>query len=452
MAAARDWWGALRVYLEPRVLAILFLGFSSGLPLLLTLSTLSIWLKEAGVDKTTIGLFALVGLPYSIKFLWAPLIDRLRLPLLTAWLGRRRGWAVLTQVALMAGVVGLGQSDPSLDPWSTAAWAAFVAFASASQDVVIDAYRVEILEEEQYGAGAAMIVTGYRIGLLVAGAGALFLAEAIPWAWVYAAMAASVLVGVVTILVNPEPAPAEAPAHERQASQWLARRGHLEGRAAQIAEWFYGAVVAPFSDFMRRPGWLLILAFVVLYKFGDSLAGVMAGPFYLEMAFTKAEIASVSKIFGLGATLAGAAIGGLMVARLGIMASLLWAGLLQMLSNLMFAAQAMVGHDVGFLTLTIALENGAGGMGTAAFVAYLSALCNAAYTATQYALLSSFMAFARTTLSSSGGYIADHANWISFFVLTTLAALPGLLILWWLGRRGHDPMAEAQSGVRDAEG
>jgi PAT family beta-lactamase induction signal transducer AmpG len=258
-------------------------------------------------------------------------------------------------------------------------------------------------------------------------------------------MAACVAVGIATVLLNPEPAPAEAPGHERRAAEWLGRHGHLQGRAARLAGWLYGAVVAPFADYMRRPYWLAILAFIVLYKFGDSLAGVMAGPFYLEMAFSKAEIASVSKIFGLGATLAGAAMGGLMVVRLGIMRSLLWAGLLQMLSNLMFAAQAMLGHDLAFLTLTIAIENAAGGMGTAAFVAYLSALCNAAYTATQYALLSSFMAFARTTLSSSGGYIADQFDWVTFFVLTTLAALPGLLLLWWLGRRGHDPMAEARA-------
>jgi PAT family beta-lactamase induction signal transducer AmpG len=435
----QDWLGALAVYLEPRLLVILLLGFSSGLPLLLTGATLSIWLAESGVAKTTIGLFALVGLPYSIKFLWAPLIDRLPLPWLTRRFGRRRGWALVTQAALMLGIVGLGQSEPAATPTLTALWAVFVAFASASQDVVIDAYRVELLEERQYGAGAAMIVAGYRVAILAAGAGALFLAEAIPWPLVYVAMGALMLVGVATVLAGAEPEPRPAPEHEARTLAWLAGRLRLAGWRRETAAWLYGAVLAPFADFMRRPGWVAILAFIVLYKFGDSLAGVMAGPFYVELGFSKAEIAEVSKLFGFAATLGGAAFGGVMVARLGIMRSLLWAGVLQMLSNLMFAAQAVVGHDLGFLALTIGIENVAGGMGTAAFVAYLSALCNAAYTATQYALLSSFMAVARTALSSSGGWLAEALGWVGFFSATALAALPGLLLLCWLLRRAHDP-------------
>lgn len=442
------WLAASRVYLNPRVLAILFLGFSSGLPLLLTFSTLSVWLTEEGVSKTTIGLFALVGLPYSIKFLWAPLIDRLPLPVLTRRLGRRRSWAIATQLALMVGLVGLGSTQPGIDPWTTAWWAVFVSFASASQDVVIDAYRVEILEEEQYGAGAAMIVAGYRIGLLTAGAGALFLAEAVDWLWVYAAMAVLVIVGSAVVLLNPEPRAAPTPKHEEDAARWLKNRVRVGATAGKLLSWFYGAVIAPFADFVGRPFWIGILAFVVFYKFGDSLAGVMANPFYLDIGFTKAEIAAVSKVFGLGATLLGGFLGGLTVVRIGIWHSLLYAGILQMLSNLMFAVQALVGHDIGMLTVTIAVENVAGGMGTAAFVAYLSSLCNVAYTATQYALLSSFMAFARTTLSASGGYIADHSDWVTFFVLTTVAALPGLLLLFWLKRNG---MAAAPAPVAEAE-
>ena len=440
---AAGWRAALGVYLEPRVVAILCLGFSSGLPLLLTGATLSIWLAESNVEKTTIGLFALVGLPYSIKFLWAPLMDRLALPWITAAFGRRRGWALVTQAVLMAGIVGLGGSDPATAPAATAFWALFVAFASASQDVIVDAYRVELLEERQFGAGAAMMVGGYRVAMLLAGAGALFLAEAVPWSLVYAAMAALILVGVVTVLLTAEPESVVRPGHEGRALAWLERRVQLSGWRREAAAWLYGAVVAPFADYMRRPRWLVILIFIVLYKFGDSLAGVMAGPFYVELGFSKAEIASVSKLFGFAATMGGAVVGGVMVARFGIMHSLLWAGLLQMLSNLMFAAQALVGHDVAFLALTIGIENAAGGMGTAAFVAYLSALCNAAYTATQYALLSSFMAFARTTLSSSGGWLAELSGWVGFFLLTTLAALPGLLLLYWLLRRGHDPKREA---------
>lgn len=416
------WLAAARVYLEPRVLLVLALGFSSGLPLLLTLSTLSVWLAEEGVSKTAIGLFALVGAPYTFKFLWAPLIDRARAPILSRLLGRRRGWAALIQLALAGAILALGATHPSADPFATALAAVVVAFLSASQDVVLDALRIELLEERQQGAGAAVYVMGYRLGMLAAGAGALFLAEALPWFWVHAAIAALMVVGLVATLLSPEPTEAPAPAAGRRFDQWL-----------------YDSVVAPFADFLRRPGWLSILAFVALYKFGDSLAGVMANPFYLEMGFTKAEIAGVSKIFGLWATLIGGALGGLAVARLGILRSLFLCGLLQMLSNLLFAAQALAGHDIALLTLVIAVENVAGGMGTAAFVAYLSALCNVAYTATQYALLSSFMSFARTTLSSSGGALAEALGWVWFFGLTTLAAAPGLLLLVWLGARGFRP-------------
>lgn len=417
MNGTASWRQAASVYLDGRVIAVGFLGFSSGLPLLLTFSTLSVWLAELGVTKTAIGLFALVGLPYSIKFAWAPLIDRLPLPILTSLFGRRRGWALATQALLIVAIIGLGQTDPTVNPVATAGWAVLVAFASASQDVVIDAYRVEILSERQQGAGAAMIVAGYRIGMLAAGAGALFLAEAIDWSLVYVAMAGLVGVGVLTVLVMPEPDAVAAPKGEGP------------------VHWLRHAVLEPFLDFLRRQNWPLILAFIVLYKFGDSLAGVMANPFYIEIGFSKAEIASVSKIFGLLATLAGGFLGGLLVARAGIWHSLLWAGILQMGSNLMFAVQAMVGDDLGLLTVTIAVENLSGGMGTAAFVAYLSGLCNVAYTATQYALLSSFMSLARTTLSAGGGKLADETDWVMFFVLTTVAALPGLIMLFWLRPR-----------------
>lgn len=426
----QGWLDAARVYADRRVIAILFLGFSSGLPLLLTFSTLSVWLKEDGVSKTEIGLFALVGLPYTLKFLWSPLVDQLPLPPFTTALGRRRGWCVFTQLMLALAIVGLGSTDPLTDPFQTAAWALAVAFASASQDIVIDAFRVEILDERQFGAGAAMIVAGYRIGLLVAGAGALFLAESFDWFWVYAGMAACMSVGIVTILLLPEPE-----RNQTEAAVTGGRRNPLL--------WLREAVIEPFAEFMQRGGWIGILAFVLFYKFGDSLAGVMANPFYLELGFTKSEIASVSKVFGLGATLIGGFAGGLLVARMGIMQSLLFCGVLQLVSNLMFAVQAVVGHSIPMLTVTIAVENISGGMGTAAFVAYLSALCNLAFTATQYALLSSFMAFARTVLSAPGGWVADNTDWVTFFVLTTVAAVPGLLLWFWLQRRGFVPRAHA---------
>jgi len=414
----RGWLADSTIYLERPVLTQFFLGFASGLPLLLTLSTLTVWLAESGVSKTAIGLFALVGAPYTFKFAWAPLIDRLPIPVLTRLFGRRRGWMLACQAGLVLAILGLGASDPAVDAGRTAIFALLVAFFSASQDIVIDAFRVESLETRQQGAGAGILVFGYRMGMLVAGAGSLYLAAFHGWFATYAIMAVLALTGSLAILLSPEPADGQ-PAQEGTPG---------------LAAWLHGAVVAPFADFLTRPSWLAILLFIVLYKFGDALAGVMANPFYIEMGFSKIEIANVSKLFGLVATLAGGLIGGIMVARLGLLKSLMVCGVLQMASNLMFAVQAMAGYDLALLTVTIGLENLTGGMGTAAFVAYLSSLCNVAYTATQYALLSSLMAFARTVLASSGGWLADHMDWIGFFLLSAVAALPGLVMLIWLMR------------------
>ena len=438
MPLVRRWIDSCRVYADRRVLAILFLGFSSGLPLALTFGTLSVWLAEVGVSKTTIGLFALMGAPYTFKFLWAPLVDRMPIPYLTRRLGRRRGWAIVTQLALMAAIAGLGATNPAAHAGLTAVSVLMVAFWSASQDIVIDAYRVEILEERQYGAGAAMIVLGYRIGMLLSGAGALYLATYVGWLATYALMAVLMTVGIATILLNPEPnvqESRESIEQERRIAFYLEADPHLKGKKARVLAWIYGAVISPFAEFIGRRGWLLILLFILLYKFGDALAGVMSNPFYIELGFTKIQIANVSKAFGLAATIIGGVIGGIIVDRLGILKSLFVCGILQMVSNLMFAVLAVTGNKLGMLSLTIAIENLSGGMGTAAFVAYLSSLCNIAYTATQYALLTSFMAFGRTLLSSSGGWLADHMSWINFFIATTWAALPGLLLLVWITKR-----------------
>ena len=436
------WLESCKVYADRRVLSLLFFGFSSGLPLALTFGTLSVWLREVGVNKTTIGLFALAGTPYTVKFLWAPLVDRMPIPCLTRWLGRRRGWTLLTQLLLMATIAGLGATNPVAHPGLTAAFALAVGFWSATQDIVIDAYRVEILEERQYGAGAATIVLGYRIGMLVSGAGALYLATYVGWFVSYGIMAAFMTVGVVAVLLNPEPKlqqSRESVEQERRIAVYLEARPHLKGKTAQALAWVYGAVISPFAEFTRRRGWLVILLFILLYKFGDALAGVMTGPFYVELGFTKNEIASISKVFGLWAVIIGGIIGGVIVDRMGILKSLLVCGILQMFSNLMFALLAVTGNDLKMLALAIAIENLSGGMGTTAFVAYLSSLCNVAYTATQYALLTSFMAFGRTVLSSSGGWLADQMDWVSFFVLTTVAALPGLILL--LGITKHFSVA-----------
>jgi PAT family beta-lactamase induction signal transducer AmpG len=408
---------ALALYGERRIIVIGLLGFSSGLPLLLTASTLAIWLRLEDVSLAAIGLFSLVRTPYTFKFLWAPLIDHLPLPLLTGWLGRRRSWALFSQVLLMAAIAALGGSSPGEAPILTAILACTVAFCSASQDIVIDAYRIESLAADEQGLGNGAIVLGYRVGLLAAGAGALWLAAVLTWPQVYGVMAALVAVGIVTILLTGEP--------EAQASE-----ADSVGRS-----WIETAVYAPFADFMRRPDWKVIFLFIVLYKMGDAYLGVMANPFYIEIGFSTVEIANVSKIFGLGATLVGALIGGILVKTRGILPSLLLCGVLQMLSNLVFAAQAAIGHNVAFLVVTIAVENVTGGMATTAFVAYLSALCSPAYTATQYALLSSLMAFARDILAASSGWAAEALGWVGFFIFSTVLAVPGLLLLVWLMRR-----------------
>jgi PAT family beta-lactamase induction signal transducer AmpG len=411
----------LDVYLRRRVATMFFFGFSSGLPLLLVFSTLTYWMRDVGVSLTAIGLFSIARSPYSLKFLWAPLIDRLRIPGLTDRFGRRRGWALLTQVLTMAAIVGLGMTDPVQTPELTVLMALLVAFASASQDIVIDAYRVDLLNDDEQGAGAALAVQGYRIGLLVAGGGAIGLSAALDWSVVYAVMAGCLTVGIIAVLATPEPdAPAEAPA---------APGGN------RVDAFFRRAVIEPFRDFMTRPGWLAILVFIMLYKLGDAYLGAMANPFYIDTGFTDLEVAAISKGFGLAATIIGALIGGAVVYRLGVLKALFACGVLAAASNLVFVAQALVGHSVPMLMVTIATENVAGAMSITAFVAYMSSLCNVAYTATQYALLTSFMAAARDLLSASSGWMADTLGWVNFFLFTTAIAVPGLLLLVWMTRR-----------------
>lgn len=435
----RDWLAAFAVYRDRRVLAIAVLGFASGLPLALTGQTLQAWLTESGISLKDIGLFALVGVPYTLKFIWAPLVDRLPLPLLTPWLGRRRGWLVFAQALLMMAIAALAFSNPGQALAFTALCAVAVAFASATQDIVIDAWRVEILEERQLAAGAAAIVFGYRIGMLVSSAGALYLATVFAWPLVYLAMAAILVIGAITVLLVGEPAAKPRGDAERrfaEAESWLSARPHLSGATAAVMAWLYAGVAGPFLQFMSRKGWVGILLFVMLFKLGDSLAGVLATSFYLNIGFTKAEIAEVGKLYGFAATMLGLFLGGWLMQAVGLYRALWVCGILQMGSNLLFAVLAMRGHDLWFLALTVGVENLASGMGTAALVAYLSALCDIAYTATQYALLSSLTAVARTVLSSYAGFMAESLGWPLFFLATTIAALPGLALLAWLTRRG----------------
>ena len=434
----RSWRESLVVYLDPRVLSILFLGFSSGLPLALVYQTLSAWLEEEGVSLTAIGFFSWASSAYALKFLWSPLVDRLPIPGLTRLMGRRRSWMLLSQLAVLVAMLRLGSTDPGAQLAVTAAWAVVLAFASATQDIVIDAFRVDVLKDRELGAGAANYVFGYRLAMLVSGAGALILADRFGWFVAYAAMAGLMVIGIVTTLLVPEPAEVfreEAATLASEEAELDRRYARLPGPLRRLAAWFHGAVVAPFGDFLTRPGWLLILFFIAFYKYGDALLGVMANPFYLQMGFTKTEIGVVSKVYGFIMTIVGSYLGGILVARMGILRALLVGGILQALSNLVFALQAVVGHSVPMLGVTISVENLTGGLGTAAFVAYLSSLCNVAYTATQYALLSSFMAFARTFFASVGGWLAESVGWVPYFLITTLAAIPGLVLLLWMMKR-----------------
>jgi PAT family beta-lactamase induction signal transducer AmpG len=426
--ADAGWLASLRVYRQPRLVAILLMGFSSGLPLALTFGTLSYRLAEDGVSLAAIGLFGLVRTSYSLKFLWSPLLDRLAIPLLTARLGRRRSWALTIQLLLAAAIAALGLTDPRRDPAATALAAVVVAFLSASQDIVIDAYRIELLLPEEQGAGAAATQWGYRFGMLASGAGALYAASFGGWRFAYLLMAALMVVGMVTVWLTPEPdGAADAPPPMAGATA-----------GARIRAWLDRAVAAPFADLAARLGALPLLAiglFIVFYKFGDALAGSMANPLYVALHFTKVEVATISKVYGVVATLAGVAFGGVLVARVGVFRALLVCGALQACSNLMYAVQVWAGHDVAILTVTIGGENLTGGMASAAFVAYLSNLCSRDFTATQYALLSSLATVGLNVLSASGGALAETLGWTRFFVLSTLLCVPSLALLVWIMRR-----------------
>jgi len=399
-----------RELLNGRMLAAFVMGFYSGLPLLLTGSVLQAWMKDSGVDLTTIGLFALVGTPYTLKFLWAPLFDRYRL----FGRSRRRGWLVLVQVLLATALAGLGSISPAAGSLELAAVALLVAFLSASQDTLIDAYRRESLADGEQGLGAAYYVNGYRLGMLLASGGGLILADRTGFAAVYGAAAALLLSGVLVTLRMPEPvAAAVGPASLRE------------------------AVVLPFREFFRRPDCWWILGFILLYKMGDSIAGQMTTPFYLEVGFSKTEIGAVVKLFGFWATFVGGLIGGALILRLGLYASLWQFGVLQAVSTAAFALLLQTGPQLAALTAVISLENLSAGMGTAAFVGFMASQTDRRFTATQYALLSGLMGVPRVLIAAPSGWLAQHVGWEFFFYGSAVAALPGLLVLTrfrrWLG-------------------
>lgn len=431
-APAASWRDSLAVYLQPRVLIVLFLGFSSGLPLALSGSTLLVWMAEAGVDLGTIGLFALVGTPYTLKFLWAPLVDALHVPFFTRAFGRRRGWLVFSQLLLIGAILLLALTDPARSPLFVALGALLVATMSSTQDIVVDAFRVESLPESEQAAGMAAYVAAYRIGMLISTAGALFIVtgfEAIvprgaAWMWGYVVMAALVLIGTVTALAATEPAQSKRAEAATQNEDALMRVFH--------------AAMGAFSEFLSRKEAWAALAFVVLFKFTDAFSGNMTVPFVIDIGFTRNDYAVIVKGVGIAATLAGGFAGGFVARRYSLATSLWIGGIVQAISNLSFSWLALVGVNEWALTLAITSDNFCNAIGTVIFVAYLSALCqNPLHTATQYALLTALAAVGRTYLSSGAGYLAKATGWPMFFAISVLVAIPSLMLLAWLQKRGH---------------
>ncbi len=385
---------------------MVLMGFSSGLPIALTAGTLQAWMTVAGVQLRTIGIFGLVGLPYILKFLWSPFMDRFVPPVF----GRRRGWIILTQLGLMAGIGALAFGSPTNGPWTVAALALLVAFISASQDIVVDAYRTDVLHETERGAGVAVFVTGYRIAMLVSGALALILSDLIGWRSTYILMAGLMSVGIGAAFFGPEPENAVVPPKDLQEAVW-----------------------GPLKDFFSRRSALMILLMIVLYKLADAYAGAMTTPFLIRgMGFSPTEVGTVNKAFGLAALIAGATAGGTMMVRLGLFRSLLSFGIFQAVSILSFVLLALAGKSYPLMIVSIALENFAAGMGTTAFLSLLMGLCNQRFSATQYALLSSLASLGRIFIAPTSGYVAESTGWPGFFLISALAGIPGLLLLWHL--------------------
>lgn len=423
------WLQALKVYLEPASLRMLALGFSAGLPLLLVLGTLSFWLREAGIDRTTIGHLSWVGLAYGFKWAWAPLVDRMPLPVLTRVLGRRRSWLLLSQLVIMGALAVMAFTDPKL-ALSPVVWAALaVAFASATQDIALDAYRIESAPTERQAALAATYQTGYRLAMIWAGAGVLWIAARAEvanaalyqhqaWQTAYLVMAASMLVGVVTVLLSPEPVHATlAPARN-------------------VAQWLQDALVAPFADFLGRYRWqaALILGLIALYRISDVVMGIMANPFYVDMGYTKDEVAAVTKVYGVIMTLVGAFVGGVLSMRVGVMRVLMLGAILSAASNLLFAWLSGHGHDVTALVFVVSADNLSSGIASAAFIAYLSSLTNVQYSATQYALFSSLMLLLPKFIAGFSGQYVDAFGYGHFFAATALLGVPVLVLIWLAGR------------------
>ena len=449
-APRRPWREALAIYAHPRVVQLLFLGFSAGLPFLLVFTTLSAWLRTFGVSRTAIGFLSWIGITYSIKFVWSPVVDRVPVPLLTRWLGRRRSWMLLAQTGIGLGLLAMSFCDPVADLWWLAVFAVIVAFSSATQDIALDAFRIESTDETLQGATAATYQLGYRIAVLAAGAGALYIAEFGSWPLAYQSMAALALVGIATTLIIREPeqrAVAGTAEREGKIAEFANRHAGLPPPMRDAMVFVYGAIVCPFVDFFARFGWhaLVLLAFIGLFRLSDIAMGVMANPFYIDMGFSLAEIANVTKLYGFVMSILGALLGGMLVFRLGAARLLAPAVILIAASNLTFSWLALIGTpDTLVLATAISVDNLVSGMAGSVFIAFLSGLTNTAYTATQYALFSSVMTLPGKLIGGFSGLMVDwlqasapskFGGYALFFVYTALLGVPALVLALFVRRR-----------------
>jgi len=419
-----SWREAISIYKHPCVIAIFFLGFAAGLPLLLVFSTLSAWLSDMQVSRSTIGFFGWVGITYSVKVFWAPIVDQLSIPFLGKCIGQRRSWMLLAQLMIALGLVAMSLINPQEDLWGLAIVAIGVAFSSATQDIALDAYRIEAAVPEHQGAMSASYIFGYRIALLVSGAGALLIAHELTWSLAYLSMALCMLVGMVTVLLVREPQPLmDEPLIENDSdlvtSYWW-----------RVGRWCKSALVAPFVDFFSRNGQfaIVILLLIAVYRLSDITMGIMATPFYLDLGFSKVEIAKISKVYGFIMTLLGAFLGGLMVVRYGLFRPMIAGAVMVAATNILFAQLSLVGNDLSWLTIVISADNISGGFANSVFIAYLSSLTNRAYTATQYALFSSLMTLPGKFLSGFSGVVVDATSYYSFFIYAALLGIPAILL------------------------
>ncbi len=423
-----QWLKDTKIYLEPRIIAIGFLGFFSGLPLPVTTSTLTFWLSKVGIDYTSLGLFALASFPYTLKFLWSPLVDTLKIPLLTSFFGQRKGWIIFAQLGLVISFFGLAFSDPQNHLDHVAIWIFLVSIFSATQDIAIDAYRIEVLNDRQYGAGAAMSVLGYRIGMLASGAGAIVFASYYGWQSCFILVAVVMSLGIIAVLSQSEP-------FRLTGNKTQDIDAPTYPMAKRLSRWVADTFASPFRNFMNKPYWALILVLILIYKVSDAMVGFMATPLYNYLEFTPGEIAAAAKIFGLWATIAGGFIGGIITTRLSIGKALFIGAILQTLSNGAYLFLLAKGHQVSILYATILIENLCGGISTAALVAYLCHLCSVHFAATHFALMSALAAIPRTFFAASSGFLVDKLGWAHFLIATIVLGIPAIGLAWFFAHK-----------------